>query len=363
MKILFLTKYPVEGASSRYRVFQYIPMLQELGYECTVSPFMDRAMYETTFSHGSYLGKFWMLASAVVRRLLAARHCREFDIVFMQRELLPFGPLWVERWMHSCGVKLIFDYDDALFIPQSSKFTPLATLLRSKSRIFRIMSEVDCVLAGNQYLADMARPYCDDTRVLEVAEDTERFPPQTRNDKGGLVIGWLGSWTTEQYLETIRGALNTILQKYSGVRLCIVGGGDFQLGNNQVEHRCWSLEEEPALVSSFDIGIMPLPLNSWSLGKSGGKARTYMAAGIPAVCTGIGYNKELIKHGRTGMLVETESEWIDALSTLIENPALRHELGECARDHIAEKFSVKGQSRELARILTEIHTGVGSASA
>jgi len=51
---------------------------------------------------------------------------------------------------------------------------------------------------------------------------------------------------------------------------------------------------------------MPLPDEEWSQGKSGGKARTYMAAGVPAVVSDVGFNRQLIENGRTGFLCATE---------------------------------------------------------
>ena len=105
---------------------------------------------------------------------------------------------------------------------------------------------------------------------------------------------------------------------------------------------------------SFDIGLMPLPLEEWSQGKSGGKARTYMAAGIVPVCTSIGYNQELIDSGRTGFLVESLSDWEDQLSLLIESPELRKKIGIAAREEVEERFSISGQAQKLKDVFDEV---------
>jgi glycosyltransferase involved in cell wall biosynthesis len=191
--------------------------------------------------------------------------------------------------------------------------------------------------------------------VFEVAEDTDRIrmrPPQI--DHPEVVIGWLGSKTTVKYILTIEAALREVHRRYPAVRLKIMGGGDFDLPGLPIETVEWSLEGELAALASFDIGIMPLPLEDWSQGKSGGKARTYMAAGLPAVCSRIGYNIDLIRHAETGMLVLTHDEWVAELSALIENASLRQRIGEAARADVMKRFPVQGQAAEMARILREV---------
>jgi glycosyltransferase involved in cell wall biosynthesis len=356
MKVLFLTKYPIEGASSRYRVFQYLPQLEQQGIECTASSFMDSAMYRVAFSPGNTARKAWHYCKAVWRRLRVLSGCNAYDLVFMQREVLPFGPPLCERWLRRQEPALVFDYDDALFVHQPSEFSPLASLLRSRNRVFGIFRNVDCVLAGNDYLAAVAAPHCRDTRTFHVAEDTRRFKRERKPKPGDeIVIGWMGSWSTEKYLETIRNALRQVLDRYPETRLRVVGGlGEFDLQPHEVEHREWQLETETTTLLDFDIGIMPLPLNEWSLGKSGGKARTYMAAGLPVVCTAIGYNLELVDDRETGFLVTTEEEWVQALSQLVEDRDLRRGMGEKAQKMVEKSFSLAGQSRELAAILRDV---------
>src|SRR5690606_4651784 len=110
------TRYPPAGASSRYRVFQYLPWLEQAGIECRVQSLMDDRLYALNFSPGRTFSNLFHTALAVARRLATLRHWRKFDVIYLQRELLPFGPPWIERWLKRRGARLVFDYDDALFI-------------------------------------------------------------------------------------------------------------------------------------------------------------------------------------------------------------------------------------------------------
>jgi glycosyltransferase involved in cell wall biosynthesis len=354
MRVLFLTKYPEEGASSRYRVYQYLPYLREHGIKCDVFPFMSPAMYQEMFSPGHQIKKLRYYLQAVLKRLSILFHAKKYDLIFMQKECLPFGTPLMERLFKQWKIPTIFDYDDALFLFKSNKYNKFAKLFKRPNRIFKIFKSVDCVLAGNNYLREQAAKYCQDARTFYVAEDLARFTPRSQANNDIITIGWFGSNTTEKYLSLVRGALREICQQYPEVRLKIVGGGEFQDEQIPIEHVSWSLEGEVAALHSFDIGIMPLPLEEWSKGKCGGKARTYMAVGLPAVCTGIGYNLELIEHGKTGFLVQSHQDWVNTLSMLIQEPSLRQQVGRMARASVEKHFSLNILAPELRKILLEI---------
>ena len=355
VKVLFLTRYPYEGASSRYRVFQYIPHLERLGVDCKVQSFMDSRMYALSFAPGRTPAKFAATLTAVFRRIWALRSFKKYDIIYMQRELLPFGPPVLERLMKASGACLMFDYDDALFIKKPSRYSRVATLMRSPEKALKLFRLCDCVVAGNDWLRDKAIEAGGTAVTVEVAEDTDRIcmrPTHTSSDE--IVIGWLGSNSTVKYLRLIEPVLRRISERYPHVRFEIVGGGEFDLPGVPVTHTNWSLDGELEALHRFSIGLMPLPLEEWSRGKSGGKARTYMAAGVPAVCTAIGYNLELIKHGETGFLCTSDSEWDEVLSNLIEDPNLRQRVAEAARREVEERFSPTKQAAALRELFDNV---------
>ena len=359
MKVLFLTRYPEIGASSRYRVYQYVPHLEKMGISCEVDSFMNDALYRATFQKGKLIQKLVHTIKASFQRLAWVAKIKDYDVVVFQRECLPFGGAWMERWI-SKRKPTIFDYDDALFIHKPSRFNKLATWLRRPDKYYDIFSSVDCVLAGNQWLADVASKYCKNSIAFHVAEDTERIPmraSQVQTDgENRVTLGWLGSKTTEKYLELIREPLEKLARKHEGLSLKIIGGGNFSSDVIHVDHVEWALDSEVEYLCSLDIGIMPLPMEEWSRGKSGGKARTYMAAGVPPVVTEIGYNIELIANEQIGKLVSTEDEWYAALDGLILSPDRRQQMGEAARDYVIEHFSLQGQAAKLAGILDHLHT-------
>ena len=355
MKVLFLPRYPEEGASSRYRVYQYLSYLEAAGIEYDVEPFMSSAMYRLMMRPGHGIRKAVATLKATLHRFAVVRRAKEYDLVYLQRECLPFGSAWLERAIKKQGIKTIFDYDDALFIFKGSTHNKLADRFKRPEKYLEIFKLVDCVLAGNDWLRDQAGQYCRDARTFEVAENLERYTQRSPQvDTGAVTIGWLGSPSTEKYLRLIESALRAVCRKYPGTKLKVIGGGAFQAEGIPVEQVAWAMETEVAHLHTFDIGIMPLPLEEWSKGKSGGKARTYMAVGLPVVATGIGYNCELIKDGETGFLVKETAQWVAVLSRLVEDAALRQQTGDAARRYVAVHFALTKLGPRFADILREV---------
>ena len=355
LSVLFLTRYPVSGASSRYRVFQYIPHLEALGIRCTVQSFMDEPMYRLGLTPGRSLAKFLALVRAIFRRLSVLRRWREFDALYLQRELFPVGPPLIERWLKRRGASILFDYDDALFIKKPSRFNPVATFFRSPGKTRDMFRLADCTVAGNDWLRDAAISEGGRAVTIEVAEDTSRIPMHAPHADGQpLTIGWLGSPSTVKYLHSIEKPLQRIAARHPDVRWEIMGGSEFGMDGVPWQLHDWSLDAELEALARYDIGLMPLPDETWALGKSGGKARTYMAAGVVPVVAAIGYNLELVDHGRTGFLCASEAEWETALELLIGNAGLRQRVAEAGRAVIEKRFSPSGQARKIAKLLLSL---------
>jgi glycosyltransferase involved in cell wall biosynthesis len=353
--VLFLTRYPVEGASSRYRVHQYVPFLEQQGISCTVQSFMDASMYRLSLSPGRTWRKLLATGLAVLRRMSALRRWKRYDVIYMQRELLPFGPPVLERWLKRSGAVLFFDLDDALFIKKASRYNPVATFFRSPEKTLDVFGLVDCTVAGNDWLRDAARAKGARAETIEVAEDTERVLPKAGEAyQRPVTIGWLGSPSTVKYLSLIAAPLRRIAQRHPSIQWEIMGGGGYDMEGVPWQHTVWGLQAERDALYRFDIGLMPLPPEDWAKGKSGGKARTYMAAGTVPVVAAVGYNLELITHGETGFLCRSNEDWEEAIEKLIADPALRSRVATAARQDVQRRFSQAGQAARLASLLREV---------
>jgi glycosyltransferase involved in cell wall biosynthesis len=98
---------------------------------------------------------------------------------------------------------------------------------------------------------------------------------------------------------------------------------------------------------------MPLPDTPWERGKCGYKLVQYMACGLPVVASPVGANRDIVDDGVDGFLAHGDDAWIDALSRLADDPALRHRMGQAGQAKVRARYSLQAAAPQLARWLRE----------
>ena len=86
-------------------------------------------------------------------------------------------------------------------------------------------------------------------------------------------------------------------------------------------------------------------------GKCALKALQYMSLGIPAVCSDVGANRDVVKHGENGFLAKTNEDWLNALKKLVDDEKLRKQLGDEARRTVVENYSMEKCAQNFARVV------------
>ena len=352
MRVMFVVPYPTEAPSNRLRVEQYFPYLRRHGVKTKLRPFMSSGFYRIRYRSGAMPRKLVSLAWSTVQRLVDIRRARDADVILIHREAFPLGGPFVEEAMASSGTPIIFDFDDAIYLHSSGESSGLSRLLKRPEKTDRIIELSSEVIAGNETLRAYASRFNDRITVIPTPVDTDHFRPKPRPcESDEVVIGWIGSNTTAQYLRMVEPALQELTRRYPRVELRIIGGSYQPAGVERVTLRRWGLESELRELHGCDIGIMPMPDNDWTRGKCGFKGLFYMSVGLPAVCSPVGLTTDFIRDGENGYLASTTEEWVEKLSRLIENPALRHEIGQAGRDTVEETYSIHAQAPRLLDVL------------
>jgi glycosyltransferase involved in cell wall biosynthesis len=349
IKVLILPRYHIAGASSRIRIYQYLEMLKAQGFDPTVLPF-----FWENYQQDLYEGrrpKMVSLCRAYWHRLKSVLAARNYDLVWLEYEVLPWLPAWCEQWLRTQGVPFLVDYDDAIFhrYDQNRHFW-VRHLLGGKIDCIMRMAEI--VMVGNSYLAGRAT-VAGATRVelLPSVVDAERYRPRLTIPRSERpVIGWIGSPSTARYLRLIQGALAEV-SRLRQVRLVFVGCGRLEFAGLSVESIPWSEASEIEFLQSIDIGIMPLPDEPWERGKCGFKLIQYMACAVPVVASPVGVNRELVRTDSNGYLAESEEEWVAVLLRLIDSPQLRQSLGKTGRKLVEERYCTAKVAEQLSGLL------------
>jgi len=351
MKVLLLSKYPRMGASSRLRSLQYLPVLADEGIEVRVSSLFDekylRELYEK--------GRKSKVRSLILylKRLFVLLTVFRYDVLWIEKEIFPYFPAVFERLLAFLGVRYVVDYDDAIFHNYDLSDNGLIRGLLGR-KIDAVMSCATCVIAGNQYLAERAlQSGAKRVEIIPTVVDHTRYSQAARTGDGPLVIGWIGSPSTQRYVVDIQDALRAVCDK-TGARLMLVGATDAvadQLSGIPVEVVPWSEESEAENIAQMDVGIMPLVDGPWEKGKCGYKLIQYMASGVPVVASPVGVNVEIVDGHGCGRLAESKGDWAESLLELLSGADVRNTLGRAGREAVEKRYSLQTQVPVLADIL------------
>lgn len=351
--VLFLTKYARNGASSRYRTFQYLPWLEQTGFRCEVRPLFDEAYLVHRYTSGR--GQIRDILRAFLRRLGALVIARRFDLVVIEYELLPYFPALLERLLRWVGGSYLVDYDDALFHQYDQHKNGWVRRLLGQ-KIAQVMRGAHLVTAGNAYIADYARRAgAKRVEIISTVIDLERYPraPPTQRSNSIFTIGWIGSPATAKYLEAIAPALAEVCADGMG-RVRLLGSGPVDLPGVPVEVLQWDETTEVNTMQQFDVGIMPLPDEPWERGKCGFKLIQYMACRLPVVASPVGVNSEIVEPGVNGFLAGTTEAWAQALRMLMDDAGLRQRMGQAGRVKVEEKYSLQVMGPRLAELIKSV---------
>jgi glycosyltransferase involved in cell wall biosynthesis len=345
------------GASSRMRTLQYQPWLQQAGLEVTVQSLLSDDLLTGRYRHGGYgLGA---LLAAYYNRVRTLMQRRQFDVLWIEKEALPWMPLWLERGLLH-GVPYVLDYDDAVFHQYDMHPNPWLRHLYGR-RLDGLMARAALVVGGNNYLAQRARDaWAPWVELVPTVVDLARYAPKSNALGNGNEarsgssevprIVWIGSPATVHYLELLQEPLQTLAAKVR-FKLRVIGGGRIDLPGVDVESVAWSEATEAESIRVCDVGIMPLKDSPWERGKCGYKLIQYLACGLPVVASPVGVNTQIVQDGVNGFLAEGADAWVAKLGQLLSDAVLRETMGRAGRQRVENEYCVQQVAPRLASLL------------
>lgn len=353
-KILFITPYP-EGtaASQRFRFEQYYPLLKKNRFEITVSSFWSERMWAIFYENGHFFRKAVFLIGSLFKRMLLLFTVGKYDYIFIHREVSPVGPP-LFSWFASRVLKkkIIFDFDDAIWLPNYSYYNRWFSFLKNYSNTKRLCRWAHKVSCGNEYLQDFAKTYNDNTVLNPTTIDTENYHNKMKvyDLEKPLVIGWTGTHSTIKYLSEIVPILQELEKNFVFI-FQVISDEKPEFNLNSLEYVQWKKETEIDDLLKIDVGIMPLIENEWSKGKCGFKALQYMALGIPAIVSPVGVNRQIVNQSN-GFVCHNKEEWKQLLVQLLSEKSILTSFSEKTRKTVEENYSVKSNSANFLHLFT-----------
>jgi glycosyltransferase involved in cell wall biosynthesis len=281
---------------------------------------------------------------------LAVR-ARRADVVILYRLTLPAGSAPLLRRLAS---RVVFDFDDAIFLPAPSEPRDEATRRRYQRRFAQTVRVCDLVTAGNRLLAESC-----EARHIEVVPtpiDMRQFNPEIRREQLGRqrVIGWVGTGENLPQWQRLIDVFRAVQARHPAAVFKVVCDRPPSPIDLPLTFERWAIEREASCFSDIDIGIMPLEDTEWNRGKCAFKALQCMAIGIPVVVSPVGVNTEVVEHGVNGFLATSEQEWVEALSRLIADPTLGAQMGAAAHRSVERSYALSVVGSRFAALIESL---------
>ncbi|MCA0353596.1 MAG: glycosyltransferase family 4 protein [Chloroflexi bacterium] len=337
------------GETQRYRCEHAIALLQQRGHTASL---------------------FWQTDPAVIAAIAEA------DLVIIHRPQQ--SHFWQFVRQAAAGRPLVYETDDLLFDPSLVDAMPIVAqnqgFERQRWRAYALGNAPvfeQCVAAtvSTSALAEAAtalgKPVWVQRNVIGddwLAWCERAYRARTTHNQ--LTIGYFsGTFSHNADLALIAPALVTVLQQYPQARLLLGGHIDLpdalKLVADQVQFAPFvPLAELPNIMAQADIVIAPLDYeNQFTRCRSELKYLEAAALRLPMVATPIPAFAQAIEHGQNGFLAQTLEQWQTHLIQLLQDSALREQIGQAAYAHVCAKYTVAtaaaGYETSLHEILSQ----------
>lgn len=315
--VLFLTQSGPTLPSVRFRVLPFIEHGRGRGYSVD----------------------FRRIPKSIVERIPFLLMLRHSDTIVIQKKL--FSQFELKLLRKKCH-NLVFDFDDALWTFHPSEPPGRARdkrVAKIRKRFEMVCPSVDLVIAGNKYLADNAAPLQPNIQIIPTPIDTDIYVPAERKGPTARpTVGWMGTASNLYFLPEVFTALNPYADR---LHFCVIADKRFsEKYKTAADFEFWQPEKEVAQLQAMDIGLMPLTDDDYTRGKCGFKILQYMACGVAPVASNVGFNREIIEHGKDGFLVDRPEQWAEYVLLLAEKPELRARMAAAGREKVVRDFSL-----------------------
>lgn len=254
--------------------------------------------------------------------------------------------------------RVLFDIDDLVV---DTKYTDTIKYLDSMSkeeralyddgvmRMGRTLKLCDAAITTTERLAEELGHYVPEVFINRntaseemCALSKEALKNKTRKDDHVGIGYFSGSLTHNDDFKLVLPALTKVMEKYPQVQLHVVGELDLpetlqQYKARVVSHPFVDWKKLPSLIAEVDINLAPLEQSIFNEAKSENKWVEAALVKVPTVASNVGAFQRMIVSGKTGILCDTEEEWVEQLSRLVEDKKERDRIAENAHRYCTKK--------------------------
>lgn len=368
-KISVYTRDGYSGSSSYYRILQYTSKIgatddYRIKHRITVPEWLTKMLYST--SGGFFDLNIKLLYYSVIFFRTQLYFCLDLfykpDCIIILRSITPkvfFPPLsWLYKKLIS-KTPVMWDFDDNIIESNEISLGEFNILNKNADRIIVTNSELLKLVCNKNnavLLPTTDGDFCEYS--FEKALRNRSFSYEK-----SISVVWVASSSNLVYLQKIMPALDfaaqILLNNYHKklILKCIC--------NKPVEYKCnylvleniiWTRHQAIVAIEQAHIGIMPLNDTKFTRGKGGFKIIQYMAYGVPAIASNVGYNNEIIDDKETGFLVdEVEFEaWYHSIIKLATDKELWTKMSHCAIKKWTTTYNYENALKKWIKLINEV---------
>jgi glycosyltransferase involved in cell wall biosynthesis len=262
----------------------------------------------------------------------------EIDMICGQRFIGPEGMALWEGWKSK--TLLVYENDDDVLHPDNSSGLAFWHDENIRESYKKNVAISELVTVSTEPLADEMRQYNPNVVILPNHVDGDLLS-QDRPRRDRLTIGWAGGMSHlidwMQAAEPLRG----VLDADPDLDMHFVGIDYSPLLHRECRFTPWKADTWSYYKSiDFDIGLAPLADTTFNTSKSHIKALEYMSLGIPVIASRRPAYQDMVVDGVTGYLVRGEDEWRQRLNELVNDEAMRAEMGAKGRE-VAANWTIQ----------------------
>lgn len=340
-KILFLPRYGKLGASSRYRIFQYLPSIEKENIDYDIQSLFDDNYLTYRYQYG-HTNKKIILLSLIKRIKMVISNASKYNLLVIEKELLPYFPPFLEIYLKLRKIPYIVDYDDAVWHNYDVNNNSIIRLLLRK-KIKTVMKNASVVVAGSEYIVNYAKK-ANAKKIFKIPTVIDTYKYSCKNNKNieQFVVGWIGSQTTSKLVVAIDDVLKVFTDNNNAI-VHLIGFDEKLADQLTCNYKIikWDNKTEVDNICNFDVGIMPLLDSLFEKGKCGFKLIQYMGCAKPVIASPIGENNYIVDDGVNGFLVNERRDWLKKLQTLYDDKSLASDIGYNGYQKVQKNYSLE----------------------
>jgi len=280
-------------------------------------------------------------SSRYVGDIFPGEDLSRFDVVVIVRHFESLSPEVVHR-LRERPTRLVYDTADIRVVQTTSGRRDIYEDHHALERHYKpFLRSMDALILASplqrQDFEDLGIPQ------VEIARPVLNRRHRTSYAHGGPIrLVWQGfpeNLTPMQRLHPIIGRLRE--ETGLDIRLVYDTSGPAR-DEGPIQYTEWKVHRWERVLVTSDVGVVIKPLDDpFQQRKPPTKVISYMAAGLPVVCTPSEADRHVIAHGRTGFFAYEDREWHACLRALVTDPSLRQRVGTNARHHVLERYRVE----------------------